>query len=798
MKSNLLRGATTPTLVALCLSSLVCSMAVFASEDGSLKEKTAAETDWVPAELLAEDFPLVHCGGAYIAPDSDSPEAGLDPAASPLRSSADTTELQGNSLATLSGDVFVEEGYRRLRADKVTYNRETRQMELSGNLMLREPGLLIKAERAEINSEDGSGLLAPADYLLHDLHIRGGADEIYKREDDKLELTRAFYTHCEPDNTTWQLQTSRLILDREEGVGTATHARLKVKGVPLFYSPWLQFPIDDRRRSGLLWPSYSNTSTGGIDIAVPYYLNLAPNYDATFTPRFISNRGVIAESEVRWLNRYGAWVGSGSYLANEEDTNADRWLVALAERGRIGDRIRTRIDFTRVSDDQFFNDLSTRGLEVSRTTHLDQLAELTYSLSDWEVSAKLQQFQTIEPTILEQNEPYKLLPQVRLSRLTPNLPFQPQYTFEAEYSFFDHDIKTRGHRLYAEPGISYPMEWLAGFIKPTVKLKHASYFIDEPTNEGSDKEEEYTVPVFSLDGGLFFERSLNVSDSDYVQTLEPRLFYLRTPEQDQSDIPLFDTTALTFSFAQLFRDDRFTGRDRVGDTDQLTLGLTSRFFNEEGAEKLSGSIGQIFYFKDRQVAAGARPRPEDSDATSAVAAEAEYRPTDHLRLTSSLLWDTALDKIDEGGIQFQYEPEDDVLLNFIYRYRRDNPLFRFNNDVFAETIEQTDFSAVFPVGKHWRAYLRWQYDLAQHSTIEDLVGIEYSDCCWDIRVVYQRGINGALDQRNPAVPGGFDVRREHAVYVQFVLRGLGSLGDKIDRILNRSILGYGEFSRNIR
>lgn len=759
--------------------------------------KTAAEIDWVPKYLLPEDYPLGHCEGAYIAPESESPEAELTPAESPLRSSADSTEIRGNNEATLSGDVFIEEGYRRLSADSATYNRETETMTLEGNLLLREPGILIRAEDAEINARDGSGSLGSADYVMHKQHLRGTAQTIERGADGRFHLRRASYTRCEPGNSTWALQGKHFVIDEAEGVGTAYNAKLEVKGVPVFYSPWLQFPLDDRRRTGVLWPSFSNTSSGGVDLAVPYYINLGPNYDATLTPRYISNRGFIAEAEARWLTKHGGFVAGGSYLNDEENTGDDRWLFSLQEEGKIAGKVRTRIDFNRVSDENFFNELSTRGLEVKRQTHLDQLAEMSYSLAGWNLNAKLQQFQTIESTILDQNQPYKLLPQIRLSRSTLGIPFMLQYGMDAEYTYFDHDERERGHRLYLEPSIAYPMEWLAGFIKPSLRLKHASYSTDNPAQANSDDEDDYTVPVFSLDSGLFFERPLKVNDSDYQQTLEPRLFYLNVPEQDQSDIPLFDTTPLTFGYSQLFREDRFTGRDRVGDADQLTLGVTTRFIDEEGVEKLSASLGQIFYFSDRVVRSGNMIRPEDSAATSAVAGELEYRPTDYLRLTSSMLWDTQEGKIDEGGFQFQYEPEEDILINVAYRYRRDNPFFNQANNVFGETIEQTDVSAVFPMGKHWRAYMRWQYDLEQHSTIEDLVGLEYSDCCWEIRLLYQRGLNGRAD-RIAQQPNQFEVRREHAIYLQFVLRGLGSFGDKIDRILDKSILGYQAFSKNFR
>ncbi len=505
----------------------------------------------------------------------------------------------------------------------------------------------------------------------------------------------------------------------------------------------------------------------------------------------------MLEAETRWLAKHGKWVASGAYLPDEEDTGVDRWLVGLNETGRIGEHISTRVDFSRVSDEEFFNDLSTRGLEVKRQTHLDQLAELNYAKDNWVLNARVMQFQTIESSILPENKPYKLLPQLTLNSVTQSIPFKPDYSFKAQYSYFDHDIRTRGHRLYLEPSVSYPMEWLAGFIKPTAKLKHASYEIDNPTEAYSSSDEEYTVPLLKLDSGLYFDRQMSVNDSQYTQTLEPRLFYLYTSEQNQDEIPLFDTTPLTFGFSQLFREDRFTGRDRVGDSNQLTLGLTTRFLNDQGAEKLTASIGQILYFKDRNVSASSTPSQETA-AASAIAAELEYRPTDHLRVATSLLWNSQEDKINEGGLQFQYEPADDVLINFAYRYRRDNPFISLDSVTLGETIEQTDVSAVFPFGKHWRAYVRWQYDLAQEHTIEDLVGFEYSDCCWDIRLIYQRGLNGALDEFGQTNSQLFEVQREHAIYFQVVLRGLGALGDKIDRILDKSILGYSDFAHNRR
>ncbi len=778
----------------MALPCFVLAESTDADKGADAASLTSAELDWVlNAELPAEQV-SAHCDGMYIAPVSDSPEANDNPETSPVRGQAKSSRLDGEQAAYLSGDVSIEEGYRRLSSDTAEFDRTTKVITLQGNVVIREPGMLVRADRAVVDQDNGSGLLEPADYLLHKEHIRGTASSLRRKEDETLVLDQASYTLCEPSNNSWELRASRISIDQEEGVGRARNARVNIKGVPVFYSPYLQFPTNDQRLSGFLFPSYSSSSIGGFDISIPYYLNLAPNYDATITPRYMSERGWITETEGRYMNNKSSWVVGGTYLDDDESTGEERWLASVRETGRLSENWTTQIDFTRVSDEDFFDDLSTVGLNISRLTHLDQLAQLQFSNDDWQGYGKLHQFQTIEPTILPLNRPYKLLPQLNAARTQTNEPFELQYLLGAQYTYFDHEERTRGHRVYAETGVSYPMEWRAAFLTPTVKIKHASYSLSKSVQDeiafGDDEEPNYTVPLFNIDGGLYFERALELHDSPFVQTLEPRLYYLYAHEQDQSDIPLFDTTPLTFSFSQLFREDRFTGHDRVGDANQLTIGVTTRFIDDDtGDERLAASLGQIFYFDDRTVvavddrtAAINTPQERDNSASnSVVAGEVLFKPTRELRLASSILWDSRQDRANEGGLELQYRPEGNkMLFNAGYRYRRDGLVVEPDGSLKLDTIEQTDFSAVFPLSKRWQVYARWQWDLKNGNTIEDLLGVQYSDCCWDMRLVYQK----ALDSSNTL---------DHAVYLQFVLRGLGRLGDKIDRILERSIVGYDQF-----
>lgn len=752
------------------------------------KNSDSHSLDWVRnKQLSAQQLPTAtFCQGAYIDPLANV-DKSVNPRNADIETLAANSELQGEQVS-LSGGVEIKQSYRRLKSDTAQVNKTTRVAVLEGNVELREPGVLLLSERAEINADSGQAQLSNSRFVLHQEHLRGGAQTISRREDGLVTLEGGYFTYCPPEDNTWELDANSIELNQQSGVGTARQATLKIKDIPVFYAPAISFPIDDRRKSGFLWPEIGSASDGGFDIATPYYFNLAENYDATLVPRYIGDRGAMAEAEMRYLGKQaGLWTVGGSYLSADdlyqEDNpgeDGDRWLSRIEHNGLLKNRWRSNIDYTRVSDKDYFGDLGTTSLEVRRQTHLRQIGEVDYLGDEWLMQLRLQQFQTIAKDL---NDEYKKLPQLSIRRRSNQTAFALDYILEAEYTRFDHDIKITGQRMYAEAGIAFPMRWAAGFITPTVKYKQLNYNLDDPFALSLDESPDEGATVFSLDSGLYFEREGNWKGQQYSQTLEPRIFYLYSDGKNQNDLPIFDTSELTFTYNQLFRESRFSGHDRIDDANQVALGLTTRFIdNKSGREALSASIGQIFYFEDREVRLNPLTGILD-DSTSAIAAELVYRPTDKLRLSSSVLWDTQDDKVEDGNFQISFEADNSAIYNLSYNFDRGNPL-----GVNKLDIEQLDVSGYFPLAQHWNVFLRARYGIESKEIIEDAIGFEYEDCCWSIRIMHARTID-PLDNQF-----AFDINteRDHATYVEFQLKGLGGIGNRIGSMLEEMIWGYKE------
>ena len=767
-------------------------------DDTSAKALATNTWDWIEKSQMADPSQCkTGCDGAYVAPAADWPDAGKTPAQSPLHASAASSKMANNTV-TLSGDVQVSQGNRHLSADEASLNRGNDQVVAAGNITFREPDLLLRASRAEFSTDTALGHFEDASFVEYSKQLRGSASLVERKSDNTLDLEQAMMTRCPPGDEVWKMRAGKIHLDNAEGWGSAKHATLNIHGVPVFYTPYITFPIDEHRKTGFLWPTLSNSSRNGFEISAPYYLNLAPNYDATITPRYIEKRGTMTALQMRHLSGFGNLVLAGAYLNDDlytdgPDANrdtppqAERWIGSVKQNGG-SEGFYTAVDYTKVSDNDFFRDLSTDSLELRRASHLNQQAVLGYNNTQWLTQVKVQQYQTIDYQL---NKQYKILPQVSLEHLNGSANFDIDWLFDAEFTRFDHDQSwdnsgtfTTGSRSYGEMGASYPMRWAAGFVTPTAKVRHVSYDLDA-TAPGADDSPSATSPLGSLDMGLVFERDTG----SYLQTLEPRLYYLYSDYKDQSGNPSFDTRELAFSYSQLFRDTRFAGHDRLDDANQLSVGMTSRFIeNTQGREVLSLSLGQIFYFDDRQVQIGAAT-PQDRLSNSNIAAEAQLQPQDNLWLSSTLLWDSRRDLVNEGGLGVHYQSPGNSLYNFGYRYRRDGAR---NIGTGTRDLSQLDASVAQPLSERWQAYARFRYDTEEHRTVDQLAGLRYEDCCWAVSILYQRGIdNEYLDQTS----GETVVQQDNVFVLEFQLKGLGSLGNKAQSILSENILGYKDLEQ---
>jgi LPS-assembly protein len=816
------------------------SDAVATSKQRSLP---AAEVDWVDETALSEEQKQAMkpgCCGAYIEPESTHEDAHLKPSDAPLRASANSSEVQQESEAKLEGDVRLTQGHRVLESDKAIINQEANTADLSGNIRLREPGLLLTGASANIDMNTNDAVIDGASYLLHEAGLRGDAKTLKHHGDNRMVMQNASMTQCEPDSNLWYFESSELEIDPNTMQGIGKHVRLKVKGVPVFYAPYLRFPIGDQRMSGFLFPSFSSGDDNGLDIAIPYYLNLAPNYDATITPRFISERGEMLELEGRHMSANTKTDLSLAHLADDDggddsellelveagDADAidryykgeDRWLVDFNHKGNYDSGLYSTVDYTRVSDIDFFRDLDTTSLEVNSTTHLKETGTLGYRTDNWHSKIKVEQYQTISATA---NTPYQQMPRINVDG-EYELPWNLKAELNHEYTDFDHrdadsEVWVTGQRAFIDYGLTWDKEWIWGFFKPGVNVKHLNYQLDdEYLVNGASDSPSFTVPQASLDMGLYFERNGNLFGNGYMQTFEPRLFYFYSDYENQDELIGidtdgghidFDSSEMTFSYSQLFRDRRFNGYDRIGDDNRLSVGLTTRFIEmSTGIERFRASVGQIYYYDDHaidltltkdQALANAENTANDSE----IAVELSGRIYDHWTLSSNLMFDEDdNDKVSRGNINLRYRDDDYRLFNLGYRYVRkldttdlDGDGSVTDNHPYA-LIEQADISFAWPLVGEWSVVGRYNKDITNSRDLETLAGLEYNSCCYQVRIVARKWLDTDLHN----VIDDTLLEEDKGIFIEFQLKGLGSIGSKMEGILSDGIYGYDLREQNLK
>ena len=546
---------------------------------------------------------------------------------------------------------------------------------------------------------------------------------------------------------------------------------VKFKGVPIFYTPWIRFPIDDRRKSGFLSPTIGNTSDSGLEIITPWYWNIAPNRDAIFAPRLLSDRGLQLKSNFRYLYENSAGQLGLEYL-DDSEFDDDRHLTSFEHYTNFKPNLRLNLLYNNLSDENYFEDLGD-GLGLTSTQFVERRADLNFSTEHWNYLVRAQSFQIADDSVPNSSEPFKRVPQIRATGNYDNLPGGFNFSSDNEWVQFEHDTRIDGDRLHLGLELERPFESTAYFVRPGVRLTHTEYDLNR--RDGLDEKPSRSLPSAHIDAGLIFEK--NLKNRSLIQTLEPRLYYLHTPFRDQEDIPIFDSAEFEFTFDQLFRDDRFSGNDRIGDADRLSVGLTTRILDTEtGDEKLSASIGRIFHFRDRSVTLPGQP-PDGSDS-SEVAAELRIGINDRWQAIASTLYDTNDDHTERSSVRFQYHNESNFILNMAYRFRRSDiePIDPISNE--QERLEQTDISMVLPINEHWRAVSRWNYDLREKRNLELLAGVEYDTCCWKLRLAGRRFNQNTDEDYN------------NTIEFQLVLKGLGQIGSPIGELLERGIRGF--------
>ncbi len=726
-------------------------------------EPQPATTATVPATVAAEqgDDRWAQCPPADEPADIDADMTGEDVV--DLR--ADSVNATQDRVFTLSGDAVIRYGGQQIQASQLTYRQQAGEVEAVEGIRFAGPNLVVTGKSALLQTEQKRGTLNQITYRLPAQHARGEAsllqlDGVYHQRFEDVS-----YTTCPPGNSDWQLTADKVDLDHKSGSGVARDAKISFKQVPILYTPYISFPLTDERKSGLLFPRIGTTGQSGIEASLPWYWNIAPNRDATITPRLMTDRGTQLGAEFRYLNRNSEGMLNAEYLPSDSKYgNQNRSLVAMQHTGNPTPRLQTRILAGDVSDRDYFDDLGNSLVETSQTS-LERTVDATYHGHDWVLGMLVQDFQNLDATLASSDRPYRQLPQIRFDYSPTTRLLGIKADTEAELNYFTHPDSSvvRGTRFDIMPRLSLPVRHAGWYMEPALGLRHTAYALDN-TTPGSDTNPTRTTSVASFDAGSFFERNGSWGSHAYVQTLEPRLFYLYVPEKNQDDLPIFDTGNYDFNFWTLFRDNRFNGPDRMGDANQLALAMTTRFLDPaSGEQMLSASFGSLLYFRDRTVTLPGSM--VDLDQSSDLIGELNLALTRFWSARAEVLWNPESSSTERSNYRLQYRRGPRQLINLGYRFRD-------------STQEQADFSFLWPMGRYWHAVGRWYFDLDSNRTIEALAGLGYDSCCWGVQLLGRSYINSA------------NTDRTSAVFLQLELKGLGKLGSSIDDALERGILGY--------
>ncbi len=696
------------------------------------------------------------------------------------------TDVEGDQLSgtttipNYTGNVALKRGDQFIGTDSLRMDTETGNYIAQGHVRYQDSSIRLIADRAEGNQETNTHKITNIRYQLTSRRGNGTANSV-DLQGALGQMHHSTYTTCDPSQRVWELSAPEIDVDSNEGFGTARNAVLNIYRVPIMYSPWFKFPINDNRTSGFLFPTFGFNSRNGFDYIQPYYFNLAPNYDATLYPRFMSRRGLMLGSEFRYLYDGGKGEALAGYLPNDKLRDKDRGRFQYQGYHNINPQWQVRASLIWVSDDRYTEDFSNR-LLGNTVSNLQSTVGVYGSGETWTAGLMADRWQLADYTLTEDSLPYSRQPRAFFNWNKPLGDYFEAGLYSEAVRFVHDDIHAKdalykrtgvvterpgGDRLDLKPYISMPLAGAAWFLKPTLAWRYTAYQLEKDlaTTLGGDTTPSRSLPIASVDAGVYFDRDTKLGKTNYLQTLEPRLFYLYTPYRDQNDLPIFDTREFTFSWGQLFRDSRYTGADRQNDANQLTMALSSRLLRQnDGKEKLSVSLGQILYFDDSRVSL------PNSDTTiaqgkSAWVADANYMINDRWTLGTTYQWDPKYHRKDLASFRMRYLLPGDGIINVGYRYRRD-------------LLEQADASFLYPINPNWSLVGRHYYSMMDKKPLESILGVQWDSCCVAVRALarrYVRNRTGAMDT---------------AFQIEFVLKGFSSLGQDTDRVLRRAILGY--------
>ncbi|MGZ8187380.1 MAG: LPS-assembly protein LptD [Methylosarcina sp.] len=762
---------------------------------------------------------------------------------SPLEVKSDYSEVFDNEISSYTGNVEITRADQRSLSNAASYDTVSQTLDLQGDVYYSEDELALYSNTATLELAADQAKLRNVMFISPSTPLRGRAKTVYRDNNYLSRYKEVAYTSCPPNNYDWVVHASDLKLNDQTGKGAAKNAWLEFKGLPVFYSPYLSFPMDDRRLSGFLAPSFGNTQQGGFDISVPYYWNIAPNADATLKPRYLTDRGILLGGDFRLLTKYSNSIASVEYMPNDSVRDTSRFLGSFRNTSHFTSALSSNMDLNYVSDNQYFGELGN-ALSFPNFSYVRSSADLSYIDQGISLVGRMVNYQTIDEALTGYRRPYLRLPEIVMN-LNHAFDFMPLNTvLDGDFVNFQHDSIVNAQRINVKPSVSFPLKTEAAYLTPKISVQHTNYQLSNQSNgvyQLSDPTQvnpfpdtiTRTLPIVSLDSGVFFEKDFTFGQSPLKHTLEPRLFYLYIPRKDQDDIPLFDTARYDFWYANMFRENRFSGSDRIQDANQVTAALTSRLIDSStGKERLKLSLGEIFYFQDREVTApllinglpgwlnlestnGYLASPAETSTLSPLVAEISSEFADHWSAETGIQWDPDTNEIVRGKAVLHFINEPEQIFNIGFLYRKDpfikttlehnlqflrsptvnpaqlDPLTLLEDEriIKSNDIIQSDVSFRWPLINNWFAVGRWQYSWLYNQTQETFLGLEKENCCWRFRVIGRRYVNN-VNITNFSAADSPDATSQTGIFFQLELKGLTGIGEKLDKFFEESIYGY--------
>lgn len=735
---------------------------------------------------------------------------------------ADHIEGQANDVTEAEGAVELRKTGTLLFADKLTYWPLDDEVEASGKVRLLQDGGEIETPHLRLKLTEQIGFAEQADYhFVKEVPNRyyasqqqavsvsttnattsgapmmlnvpnsyglptvvdaprlseasGHAERIDFEGENQIRLSSASYSTCKPGQTDWYLDSAEMHLDYDREVGDSRNSTLWFKGVPLFYTPFATFPLSKQRQSGFLHPFFSTSTKTGLDLTAPFFWAMAPNYDVTFYPRQMAKRGTQLGADVQYIDYNYRGMARLEYMPNDQVLDKKRYAYRFEHQQILGRGFSGSVNWQGVSDDTYWVDMSSRLLQTSQT-QLPRQVVLNYAPAPWlQGNLQVLRYQTLQPdTTSPISRPYFLEPQLNLFAYKPNL-LKTDLSMIGQYTRFTHSDtvnRDRGDRLLFYPQLSLPIVNSAFQITPKIGLHMSSYSLDRATvNAGLPDRVTRALPTFTLDSTLFFERETGLLGKEFIQTLEPRLYYVNIPYRDQSQIPVFDTGLADFNFAQIFAENRYSGYDRIGDANQLTAAVTTRMLDANtGVERFKAMLGQRYYFKQQRVALPSETVRSDDFSNIVAAVNGLVAPKTYADVAWEYNYRNSTSERFSAGVR--YQPELGKVLSASYRYTRDAL-------TGLSTVDQVDIAGQWPISARWFGVGRYNYSLKDHQMLEAIAGLEYNADCWAVRGVVQR-----LE----AIAGTPNT----TFYLQLELNDFAGIGANPLSLLRRSIPGYGK------